>query len=367
MAEDTKATTIAKDDDPLRWEAENGPRAGRFGLIAGLCTLLGSVVTLLANAGAPRGDESRVLTLPDTLNNAANGKANPPGQASAIFAYQGHHWIALILGTILVGIGTAAIFPPLAYLWRATRARPLPRGTVPRFALLTTAIGAVAAAVGLTVSGVALWILAHDFVSATDQSNSVAVDARTNPVVIAGAFIGEIGLLALAVSFLLICLHAQRAGLLGRFMGVVGMFAGATIIIRQFDPPGIVRSFWLIALGLLILDRLPRAIAPRGRPPAWAVAEAVPWPSQQQLREEREAARRKERGEPDPEPARERPTRRRGRDAEIARAEESSAAKAKAKANVPAPRAPQPRREDAAAPGAQPHPSSKKRKRKRRS
>ena len=182
---------------------------------------------------------------------------------------------------------------------------------------------------------------------------------------IAGAFIGEIGLLALAVSFLLICLHAQRAGLLGRFMGVVGMFAGATIIIRQFDPPGVVRSFWLIALGLLILDRLPRAIAPRGKP-AWAVAEAVPWPSQQQLREEREAARREAAGEPEPAPARERPARRRGRDAvgtdgNGAHAEEPRTAK------VPAPRAPQPRREDAAAPGASPHPSSKKRKRKRRS
>src|SRR5262245_3687579 len=178
MAEDTGSTTTTPDEDPLRWEAENGPRAGRFGLIAGVCTLLGSIVTLLANAAAPR-DESRVLTLSDTLNKAANGQPDPPGQASAIFAYQGGHWIALIIGTILVGIGTAAVFPPLAYLWRATRARPLPRGTVPRFALITTAIGAVAAAVGLTVSGVALWILAHDFVSAADQSNSVAIDART--------------------------------------------------------------------------------------------------------------------------------------------------------------------------------------------
>ena len=79
-----------------------------------------------------------------------------------------------------------------------------------------------------------------------------------------------------------ICLHAQRAGLLGRFMGVVGMFAGATIIIRQFDPPGVVRSFWLVALALLILDQRPAALAPCGKPPAWAVAEAVPWPSQQQ-------------------------------------------------------------------------------------
>jgi len=69
MADDTPGTTTP-DDDPLRWEAENRLRAGRFALIAGAFTLVGSIVTLLANAGAPR-DEARALTLPDTLNRAA--------------------------------------------------------------------------------------------------------------------------------------------------------------------------------------------------------------------------------------------------------------------------------------------------------
>jgi hypothetical protein len=351
MADDTRRTDPP--DDPLTWEAENGPRAALFAAIAGAFTLIGSIATLLANAGAPRGD-AHIVTLVDTLGRAANGRPAPPGQSSAIFAFQGQHWIALIVGTLLVGIGTAAMFPPLSYLWRATRARPGARGTVPKFALITTAIGCVAAAVGLTVSGIALWILAHDFVSAADKTNSVVLDARADPIVLAGAFIGEIGSLALAVSFLLICLHAQRAGLLGRFMGIVGMFAGATIVIRQFDPPGIVRSLWMMALAALIVGRLPN-----GRPPAWAVPEAVPWPSQQQLREEREAARRKAEGEPE----RERPARRaRGRgdsDANGGPADDR-------RSHVPVPRAPQARREDTAAAG-RPHPSSKKRKRKRRS
>ena len=120
MADDTPGTTTP-DDDPLRWEAENRVRAGRFGLIAGVCTLVGSIITLAANAGAPR-DEARVLTLADTLNRAANGQPDPPGQDAATFAYQGGHWIALILGTILVGIGTAAI----SRRWRTSGARPAP-------------------------------------------------------------------------------------------------------------------------------------------------------------------------------------------------------------------------------------------------
>jgi hypothetical protein len=352
MADDTRRS-IDTPDDPLAWEAEHGPRAALFAVLAGALTLIGSIVTLLANAGAPHGDE-RIVTLVDTLNSAAQGQAARPGQGSAIFEFQGHHWIALTLGTILVGIGTAAMFPPLAYLWRATRARPGARGTVPKFALITTAVGCVAAAVGLTVSGVALWILAHDFAGAADKTNSGALDARADPIVLAGAFIGEIGSLALAVSFLLICLHAQRAGLLGRFMGIVGMFAGATIVIRQFDPPGIVRSLWMMALAALIVGRLPN-----GRPPAWAVAEAVPWPSQQQLREQREAARREAEGEAAPARAS-----RRGRG--HGDAGDNGTPPGDRTTGVPAPRAPQPRREDAAA-GGRPHPSSKKRKRKRRS
>ncbi|MEA2380849.1 MAG: hypothetical protein QOH72_820, partial [Solirubrobacteraceae bacterium] len=153
----------------------------------------------------------------------------------------------------------------------------------------------------------------------------------------------------LAVALLLISLNAMRAGLLSRLMGIVGMFAAATFVIRGLDPFGAIRAFWFAALAMLIIGRLPS-----GRPPAWSVPEAVPWPTQQQLREQREAAAR-ERGEP------ERPARRRG-----PAARDDDAAKAEPRGRrVPAPRAPQPRREDATA--GRPHPSSKKRKRKRRS
>jgi hypothetical protein len=346
------------DEDPLAWEAANARRAGLFGIAAGVLTVLGSVITLLANAGGP-GRDDKILTLVDTLNRAAAGQSAPPGHNAAVFEFQGQHAAVLMIGTVLVGLGTLAMFQPLAYLYRATHARPGPRGAVPRFALIAVAVGTVASGVGLTVSGVALWKLAADFVNAVDQSNSVALDARADPIVLAGAVIGEIGSLALAVAFLIICLHAQRAGLLRRFMGVVGMFAGATIVLRQFDPPGVVRSFWIAALGMLILGRLPG-----GRPPAWSVAEAIPWPSQQQLREQREAARRKERGEPEPEPKPQRPARGRAR-GRAATDDDGGGNGAAPAIKVPAPRAPQPRDEDAQ-PG-RAHPSSKKRKRKRRS
>jgi hypothetical protein len=340
MADDARRTD---DDDPLAWEARNGRRAAFAAGLAGLCGLTGSIVTALLNGRAP-SSESRVLTLADTLSRAAAGRPQPQGHAATLLIYQGQHAFAFTIGGLLIAIAAVAAYPAMAYLYRAARAR----GRVPAAALILTAIGAAGTGVGIAVSQTALTLSAADFVNAADHTNSAAVDAQNAPLIIAAASLGAIASILLAVGWLLVCLNAMRVGLLTRLMGIVGMFAGATLVIRDLDPFGAIRSFWLAALALLILGRMPR-----GRPPAWSVAEAVPWPTQQEMRERREAMRR-ERGEP------ERPARRRG---PAAPGPDANGAP-KRDAKVPAPRAPQPRREDTA-PG-RPHPASKKRKRKRR-
>jgi hypothetical protein len=340
MADDARRT----DDDPLAREARNGPRAALAAGVAGMCGLTGSIVTALLNGRGP-SSEAGVLTLGDTLSRAATGQPPPPGHGARLLIYQGNHALAFTIGGLLIAIAAVAAYPAMAYLYSAARAR----GRVPAAALILTAIGAAGAGVGIAVSQTALTLAAADFVDAADHTNSAAVDAQNAPLIIAAATLGAIASILLAVGWLLICLNAMRVGLLTRLMGIVGMFAGATIVIRDLDPFGAIRSFWLAALALLILGRMPK-----GRPPAWSVPEAVPWPTQQEIREQREAMRR-ERGEP------ERPARRRGA---AARGPDDNGAPKRA-AKVPAPRAPQPRREDAA-PG-RPHPSSKKRKRKRRS
>jgi hypothetical protein len=339
MADDARRT----EDDTLEWEARHARTAAIAAGVAALCGLTGSIVTALLNGRAP-SSERNVLTLVDTLNRAAQGRPQPPGHAALQFIYQGRHALAFAAAGLLIALAVIAAYPATAYLYRAARAR----GQAPRAALFLHAVGAAAAGVGIAVSQVALTIQASNFVDAADHTNSAAVDAQQAPIIVAGATLGALGSVLFAVAFLLICLHAMRVGLLTRLMGVVGMFAGATVVIRELDPFGAIRSFWLAALALLILGR-----RPSGRPPAWSVPEAVPWPSQQQVREQREAARRA-RGEP------ERPAR--GRRPAPA---DDDGARTADKTRVPAPRAPQPRREDAA-PG-RPHPSSKKRKRKRRS
>src|SRR3954454_17205033 len=353
----------APEDDPLAWEAENAPRAAIFALVAAILYLGGSVGLYVLEHSGP-STANRFLTLVDTLGGAAAGRPTPAGAAATTFGYLGEHWVAGIVGAIVAGLGTLATFPPLAYLYRATAARvPLPR-----IALIAAAVGTVASGIGLTVSRVASYVQAHDFVNGADHTNSVVADAQANPVFLIGGVLGQIlGALALAVAFLLISLNARRAGLLRQLMGVIGMFVGATTVFGSLDPFGIVRSLWLPAPGLLFVRRppvpRPAAVAslsgaplPMPRPPAWSVAEAVPWPTAAEVREQRDAARRARRGEP------ERPARR-GRAA--ASGDEAHDAFGARGSRVPAPRAPQPRRADTA-PG-KPHPSSKKRKRKRRS
>jgi hypothetical protein len=76
----------------------------------------------------------------------------------------------------------------------------------------------------------------------------------------------------LGITFALIytCLYAMRVGLLTRFWGSLGIAFGAVSLLPliQFMP------IWFVYFGLLAAGWLPR-----GRPPAWAAGEAIPWPT----------------------------------------------------------------------------------------
>jgi hypothetical protein len=208
-------------------------------------------------------------------------------------------------------------------------------------------VGAVGFGVGRAVSEIARYLGAHDFVSATDHTNSAATDALSPPLSLVGQVIWQAAALALGFAFVLIALNAMRVGLLSRFMGVLGIIVGVTFVL-PLDQQGIIRVFWLGALGFLILGRWPNV------PKAWVTGEPEPWPSQQQLREQRAAARRGSATAPaDDDDARGR------RGAKPARPEPTPA-------TAPPPAPPTPRRPDPAAAGSE-HSGSKKKKRKRRS
>ncbi len=78
------------------------------------------------------------------------------------------------------------------------------------------------------------------------------------------------GRLGLTFALIYTCLYAMRVGLLTRFWGSLGMAVGAAalLLLIQFT------LIWFIYFGLLAAGWLPR-----GRPPAWAAGEAIPWPT----------------------------------------------------------------------------------------
>jgi hypothetical protein len=319
-------------EEIVAWEAANRQRAGIAAFVASGLTILGVILTTVGQPAASQFDD-KIVTVVDAMNRAASGQPIPPGRFSAFAVDVGQHPTIPILGAILYGLGSLAIYFAMAYLFRATRAR---RPGMQQIALVMAAVGAVGFGVGRAVSEVARYIGAHDFVNATDQTNSAATDALSPTATLVGQLIWETCALALGFAIAIISLNAMRVGLLSRFMGVLGVIVGVAVApILPIDQQGIIRVFWLAALGMLFLGRW------RNTPKAWATGEAEPWPTQQQLREAREAARA------DPEP---RPPRTNGRDAP----------------SPPPPAAPSPRRPDPAAAGTD-QGASKKKKRKRRS
>jgi len=325
-------------DEILAEEAAGRQRAGFAALGAALLTILGVILTTLGQPSTSKFDD-KIVTVVDAMGHTANGQPIPPGRISAFAVDVGQHPVVPIVGAILYGLGSLAIFFAIAYLFRATRAR---RPGMPQIALILAAVGSVGFGVGRAVSEVARYLGAHSFVDAVDKTNSAASDALSPTATLVGQLIWETCALALGFGIAIISLNAMRVGLLTRFMGVLGVIVGVAVApILPIDQQGIIRVFWLAALGMLFLGRLPS-----GTPKAWATGQAEPWPSQQQLREQRAAARGAGEAEED-EPERRRET---GRGAPA----------------TPPPKAPSPRRPDPAAPGSE-HSASKKRKRKRRS
>jgi MFS family permease len=332
-------------EETLAWEAENRERAAIAAFAAALLTIIGVLLTTIGQPGSGKFDD-RILTVVDTMGRSAKGQTIPPGRLAAYTVDVGQSPALPIAGAVLFGIGSLAIYFAMAYLFRAVRAR---RPEFQQIALIMAAIGAVGFGLGRAISEIARYLGAHDFVDAADHTNSAASDALSPPATLIGQVIWQAAALALGFAFVLIALNAMRVGLLTRFMGVLGIIVGVTFVL-PLDQQGIIRVFWLGALGVLFLGRMPS-----GMPKAWTTGQAEPWPSQQQLREQREAARAEataERGESRP-------------DAE--RAESRTSANARTPAKAPPPAPPTPRRPDAAAAGTAAHSSSKKRKRKRRS
>jgi hypothetical protein len=142
-------------------------------------------------------------------------------------------------------------------------------------------------------------VIAHkadQFVHHGTQTYQEANALTSGGLIVAVPLIAQLASLLLTAGFIWIALNAMRVGLLTRFMGYLGIFAGVLVLFPIGSPVPVVQGFWLIATAYLLTGRWPSGV-----PKAWSSGTAEPWPSGAQAREERAAgqrAARREKSEP---------------------------------------------------------------------
>ena len=202
---------------------------------------------------------------------------NSPGRLLYIHDHSGK----FLLVSITLGLGALALIAPLLYLYDATKFR---RPELPRVARVCALFGPLA--YGAVQIGLQLVLTskASHFATHGNQTYEEAKNVLESGPVRILQFVGLAGSLALGFAFVMIALNAMRVGLLTRFMGILGIIVGVLFVVPLTPGPPIVQAFWLGSLALLLTGRWPSGV-----PPAWTTGEAVPWPTQQELRERREA------------------------------------------------------------------------------
>jgi hypothetical protein len=275
----------ADTEQQLAWEARQRPRAGVAAVLAAILTLVADLWTTAILRDAPKGG------FLDSLERALQ-----PGDVGAAqslrapyFQWISDHSTALVLANVVKGLGFLAVAWALTFLITATRAR---RPEVARPVVYVALVGAVLSA----LAGIAFWAgytgAVSDFL-AGPRTVDRAADAGSNSLLLTAQFIGLAGQLALAVGYVFVSLNAMRAGLLTKFMGILGCIIGVLVIV-PLGPLPIVQTFWLVAIAALLFG-----FWPSGMPPAWASGKAEPWPSQSETaakRREAMDARRAARG-----------------------------------------------------------------------
>jgi hypothetical protein len=280
--------TPADPDETLSWEASHRRSAAIAAALAGVTTLAGGIVGLTASGDLPNIGVIQGLT--PALRGQQDAAVNP---RTAIAQFLADHTFVLTLSGVLAGIAGLAAGYALLFLLRATVAR---RPQVPAFARWVVMIGSVLYGITSVLLPLVRCLRAQDYINGTDRSRDAINLAFGGAILDVLAALSLAGVLAFALSFVLVCINARRTGLLTRFMGILGLLVGA-LYVFQFANLPVVQSFWLLALVPVFLLQWPG-----GSPPAWTSGKAEPWPTQAQLREQRLEGQTRKKGDDEPDP-----------------------------------------------------------------
>lgn len=275
-------------DAQLARERAQRPLAGWLAIAAGILVLAGGVGRLLIGRGAESSDDQFVDIFDALQARLVDNTATPAARNAVLqLTYIGEHLPAWLLVTALTAIGTLLFIVPLGLVFRAARLR---NPEVRQVGGLALVVGVVASAIGFVVFSVGAGLDAQDFADlpAAQQTAQAAQNVGSDGNAAVGVLLEQlVGRFALSIGIVLVALNAMRVGLFTRFVGVLGIIVGVLVIFPlPVDQIGLLRSTWLVFVGLLLLGKMPRT----PEPPAWERGEAVPWLTQQQVREARDAA-----------------------------------------------------------------------------
>ena len=265
-------------DETLIYESRVRQRQVAVAIVAGLCLIIASVIQL-------SGPHTKVDEL--TLDLLVANQRFPLD----------------LISSVINAIGSLAIAWTLLFLFRPAPA-PKPDNARPNLRKHTQVGGGLAPVAGV-IYAVVVAIKVNEFATTGSQTYAEANHLTSGTGLLGLQLVGQLAALLVAVAFVLVSLQAMNQGLLTRFMGYLGMFAGALVLFQITQVP-VVQTFWLLAIAYLISGRWPTGV-----PPAWRSGRSEPWPSSAETRARRasEMGERRQRGKkpppaaPEPEPA----------------------------------------------------------------
>jgi hypothetical protein len=291
-------------DETLADEARRRKQAGAVAIAAGLLTIVSGALAAIVYSDKP------TIALIDALREHLSANPPVPGLKVRQALFYDTNAVKVLLVSVLLALAAIAMGLALSHLYRSTKAR---RPELPSVAIVTAIAGASIVAVSEIAIAISIVVEVHKLAASAHPTAAAARDALAPSTALVGGALRQLGVIVLGAGWIIIALNAMKVGLLTRFMGVLGIIVGGLFIIPLGASLPIVQAFWLVALGALFLGYWPP-----GLPPAWVTGEAQPWPTQQELRDqraERQAASepprpsRRQRPEPPETPAPEAPAR----------------------------------------------------------
>ena len=259
-------------DEQLQWEARWGRPAAAAAFLAGAMQLVSALLFF------PK-DRKGIEATPDFLLSIDEDSG------------------AYLTSALLSALGSLLLVGVFLYLFRATLARG---GGVPHWFIYLVIGAPILYAVSKVVYAFDAIDIADKFAGGEPIRGQAGADRATDladasPVVLAIQVAGGVGV---AFLFVMLPLRARRVGLITPFMAILGVIAGALIVLPLGGISSVIQAFWLGAVGALFLG-----FWPGGRGPAWESGTAEPWPSAAQRRGLVPMPSEDEQGEPDRKPA----------------------------------------------------------------